>query len=635
MHPRPTLGFLSGLIDPDRPAPTPGRPPARVLAGARPPPEPVRVPEPLWSLEVDLRVPSDASPAVRACAVRAVESAWSGLDGVGVRFARPWPGASRSRVVVTLSELLALLPGPELPAPDLDRPTRAPESLPLGRTVAGAVVAVPVEPDQGRHLAILGETGMGKSSLLVSLAVRAARWGGLILLDPIGETAREVREQLASEGDRVWWVAPGAEGPTINALAGLAGPGARDAVMAERCLADIVHALRRVRSARYTDSAYWGPRLEEMLSRAVRAAASLPGGTLEDAHTLLSTSGITRRPLPHESSAAVRELAERVRERPEDADGARRLLYEVVRNPTLSRMLCARTPELSVREFVHARRIVLVSGEAARVGESTARYLLAVYLALLWSELLAAPDREKTFVALDEAQWFAHESLAEMLRLARRRNVHLLLATQSIASLPAEVAEAVWTNVADFVAFRGSPDEAREFGRAAPEAGADQLLRLARGQAAALIGKGSSVRWIRSARLPRVPRRLEDPRADAGETELAAPARASVFEPGLETQVGAIELAPLGPLDWLRARASERGGPGPVAVGLAELRAAFPDRPDAVRRVGAILGRSGALRRTERTADGTVWWLDPDRLAEVTPPDRPSRDGASSAPQPS
>lgn len=604
---------------------------------------------PLWEARVELRLPPATDTAERRRAVGAAEAAWRRLDGSGLRFSswyRWLPGGGR--VILGTADLLALLPPKDCGTAATADGSLSSRSLPLGRTAAGAVVGIPVEPDQGRHLAVLGETGMGKSSLLVGLACRAARHGRLIVLDPLGETARTIREELGGSSESAVWIAPGESAPSINALDGIGGTAATDPVRSERRLADLVHALRRVRAGRYSDSSYWGPRLEEMLTRALRAAASFPRGTLADAHRLLSTSGLTRHAAPAGAEEPLRELAERVRERPEDADGARRLLFEVVRNPTLGRLLCDPTPDLGAGELGSAGRHLLVAGEAARVGESTARYLLAVYLALVWSELLASASAAKTFVVLDEAQWFAHESLGEMLRLARRRNVHVVLATQSIASLPEGIREAVWTNVADFVAFRGAPEEAREFSRAAPGIAAERLLSLARGEAAVLLGKGSSVRWVRAARLPRRSGAVESlrPGGPEGPEEAAVrePYRPSERPRGPFERAGPptpVEWAPpeVPPVEaalrWLSVLASERGDPGTLRVTLAELRARFPEDPDLPRRVGARLGRAGGLRRTERTDEGTVWWLDPTRLGPFDPGTPPARTDVAGSPQPS
>ena len=539
---------------------------------------------------------------------------------------------------VSEEELTLLFPGPECPcAPPPERVRTDRSFISLGRSRAGTAIGPDLEPHQGRHLAVLGETGMGKSSLLVSLAVRASRNAGLVLFDPLGETAVTfAREFQGRSASRIVRIDPDRNPLRINALDGV-GPSERDPVRSERRLTDLVHAFRRVRAGRYVDSSYWGPRLEEMLTRAFLAAAAFDHGTLSDAHTLLATGARSHRDLPSVAMGPVRELGDRIREHPQDAEGARRLLYEVVRSPVLERMLCARDPELLPRDLVTPGKVVVLSGSASRVGESSARYLLSTYLALLWSELLSRPDRSKTFVVLDEAQWFSHESLAEMLRLGRRANVHVVLATQAVASLPESVQEAVWTNVADFVAFRGSPEEAREFARVAHGLAPEMILSLPRGEAALLLGKGQIVRWIRSARLPGNVVPSEPPRANDREDphEVEGPSRPAPPSDPPAHPTGAAGTD-TGPEEWvfrrLRARAQRSGNDPILRVPLSELRRGEDPGERAVRVAGSVLGRVGALLDTEREDGGKVWVVIVDRIPPPpasAPATLPSSDAAA------
>jgi len=482
-------------------------------------------------------------------------------------------------------------------------------------------------------MAVLGETGMGKSSLLVAVGRRVFATHGGVVFDPLGETVRSLRAELGSDGrTRLLWIAPETATVGVNALEGI-GPGpSSDPIRSERRLNDLVHALRRVRAGRYEESAYWGPRLEEMVTRAIRAAAALPRGTLADAHTLLATSGRLGRPVPDPAMEPIRELADRIRDRPEDADGARRLLHEVVRSPVLLRMLCEPEPPLRTRDLVAPGRIVLISGDAARIGESTARYLLSVYFALVWSELLAREEAPKTFVVLDEAQWFSHESLGEMLRLGRRRNVHVILATQAVGSLPPAVAEAVWTNVSDFVAFRGSPEEAREFSRASRGVPAEDLLSLPRGEAAVLLGKGHFVRWVKTVRLPaRAAERTE------GEPTSSSPLAPLDPPPGEVAPPEAVEPENSAPsadrteavLRHLLHLATGRSPGDTFRVRLEDLRRDVDPEGTGVRRVGSLLGRHGVLSRVEGTEEGPAWVLRSDRLVALR--DRAAADSPTSA----
>jgi hypothetical protein len=481
---------------------------------------------------------------------------------------------------------------------------------------------------------------MGKSSLLVALGRCVVRDAGLILFDPLGETANALRAEIPpSARDRVTWIAPDAA-LRLNALEGIHPTSPGGGAHSERQLNDLVHSLRRVRSGRYSESGFWGPRLEEMLTRALSAAAGFPGGTLVDAHTLLSSGGRGFRLVPPDAADLVRELGDRIRSRPEDADGARRLLYEVTRSPILVEMLCAGRPSLCAADLVAPGRIVLIAGNAATVGEATARYLLSIYLALLWSQLLARTHGTKTFVVLDEAQWFVHESLAEMLRLGRRRNVHVVLATQAIASLPETVAEAIWTNVADFVAFRGSPDEAREFSRVARGVPTESILALPRGEAAVLLGKGSSVHWLRTARIPRGPAiPTGDPPSGlvpADSARIEPVPRAASSDSVSFTRTPPIEDPPRELIREIVDRIDKMPGDDPVRVSLTELREALDPTGHAVRSVGSFLGRSGAIVRTGRDEVGACWWVDRRKL---TAGDRSSlsatNESGSGSPQPS
>jgi len=567
-------------------------------------------------------------------ALSAIEAAMRSGRANGVRFSRrhlrlPW---GTPELLLSEDELACVLPGVDGGAGRLEgRGNEGLPVLPLGRSVTGRVVGPPVEPDQGRHLTVLGETGMGKSSTLVAVARKASTLGGVVLFDPLGETARSFLSGLsADERSRLVSVSPHDPASGINALEGIGGREA-DPVLSDRRLNDLVHALRRVRSGRYADSSYWGPRLEEMLTRAVSAAAAFPSGTLADAHTLLATGGRTRQVVPPEAQEAVRELSDRVRERPDDAEGARRLLYEVVRSPVLHRMLCERNPVHHARELVDSGRITVISGDASAVGESVARYLLAVYLALVWSELLARPEHPKTFVVLDESQWFSHESLAEMLRLARRRNVHVVLATQTVGSLPEAVADAVWTNVSDFVAFRGSPEEARELARATSGVSVEEVLALPRGHAAVLLGKGGSVDWVRTVGRPTGP---DSGPIDAGDGGTRQDPSMGTLETGLRTTRSPATVGQV--LAWIAARAQEQPPGEPLKVELAELRRSLDPTGRAIREAGARLGRAGALVTGTRGAGGSVWVVDPTKIpaaAEAVTPSPPA--GVAQVPQPS
>lgn len=553
-----------------------------------------------------------------------VAEASQNAGGNGVGFVPPIPLLRRSPTAIPLSEpeVAGLFPSPWARLPGVPRDDEATvPTLAVGVPLGEGPASLPFPPDEGRHLLITGESGMGKSTSLVGLAVQASRLGGVVMLDPIGDSARRFLSALPpSMVRRVLWVSPLDSPVGVNVVAGTSA----DPVAAERRIGDLVAALRRVREGRYPDRSFWGPRVEETVTLALSAASLLPSGTLEDALAMLEGMGRGAGRVPPEARAGVERLRERVREHPEEVDGGRRLLAEVVRNPFLRRMLCYRSPRLKVRDLFGADRITIISGDAPRSGETAARGLLALLLALLAGELLAreAPA-PKVVLALDELQWYAHESVGELVRLGRRANVHLWAATQSLATLAEPIREALLTNAADLLAFRGSSVEARELARLAPGVEPDLLASLPRGSAAFLRGKGSEVGYVRLPALPPSDRTvealgeaLERSRPFWADAPAEGPGGAEASEPRPAPAEGPPGPAAPGDGDPVRrvllvlwAGLLGSGTTGVLRVRLDDLRAEVDPEGRGVRAAGSILRRAGALVERERAGPSGEWEL--------------------------
>jgi hypothetical protein len=590
-----------------------------------------------WSVRLTVGSGSVADADRWASVLRRL-SRWEGENAL--KLVRPGRLVHRTPPAMwfTEAEIATLFPPPWAPFLDV-REDAAParrSGLSLGTNGVGENVVLPADPAEGRHVLILGETGMGKSSALVRLSRAAIERGSVVWFDPVGDVAREFLAGLPDAAvPRTTWISPRDSPVALNALAPMAGSDASPELR-ERGLRDLVAALRRVRLARYPETSFWGPRLEDVVMRALSAVARRdPRATLVDAERLLDPRA--GRAAESRMDEEIRSLRELARERPEEVEGARRLLGEVVRDPVLVRLLCEPSPTWSPAEALRPSRVTVVAGDAPAVGESTARYLLSVHLALLWSAILSRPTRTKVFVVLDEAHLYAHESLAEMLRLARRFNVHIWTATQALHALPLAWRDAVLTNSSDYLLFRGSPDEAREFARWTPDLTAERLLSLRRGQAAVLIGKGERVEW---AELPAPRRRRSHLEPRVG--RFRPPPEAPPAEPGPPAATGA-EVRPASRVagadgaakpDALEEDVAEaqalvdealaRLGVTDVALPVSMLRAHF--RPEVVRRLGSELARQGRLESVETPEDGRTWRLRPPAGPSEVRPGDPTRE---------
>lgn len=576
----------------------------------------------LWMVRAEMRASGAAAPNRAADAARVIATASRLEGGNALRFRRRIPALRpRARwMVFSEAELAGLFPTPWVRGLS-DRPMRPNVfGLPVGQGADGHPVVLPVEREEGRHLIVVGETGMGKSSLLVQLLRAASRRDAVVLLDPIGDTGRSFLGAVPpAHRPRVTWVSPTDAPIGLNALRVAAGAGRPPHPEREaRAVPELTAALRRVRSQRYVESGFWGPRVEEGLGRALQLASAIPGGTLREAYALLDDPASVVLPVPPALSGALHAFAAFVRERPEEVAGSRRVLGEIVGNPVLGRMLCERSATYDLSSAGEPGAITVLTAEAPRVGEATARALLAVDLALLWTELLARPHTTKVFLALEEAQWYAHESLLELLRLGRRSNVHVWTATQSLRSLGEPLREALLTNSADLVLFRGDPEEAREFSRWSAELAPERLMALERGEAMVLLGKGTELRWCRT-----------DP---PGGQPLDATALRSIAEesrrrwspeppppPPSERREPAPDEAPraLRALDW-----AARTYGLPAHVPIRRMAQELNLTREELRREGSELQRRGILVRSYTTPEGRFWEL---RAPTVAPQGSPER----------
>ena len=123
-----------------------------------------------------------------------------------------------------------------------------------------------------RHLAVLGATGVGKSTLLRQLATQdMARGDGLLLLDPHGDLAHDIAGDVPRwRRNQVCFLdLPDLDFPVgLNVLAD-PGPDGRAAAVDA-----LVGAMRAI----WAES--WGPRLETILRHAATVLMATPGASL-------------------------------------------------------------------------------------------------------------------------------------------------------------------------------------------------------------------------------------------------------------------------------------------------------------------------------------------------------------------
>jgi len=476
-----------------------------------------------------------ASPLRQRTLLQGLLGALRLLEGPGVRLRartehpakldavrRPW----RAGLELGAGEIVAMAGWPigELPLPLLGsghpRQIAPPPEVGSGSSqrVVGAsavpgeagLVRLPIT-DAVYHTHLLGPTGVGKSTVLLSLALADAAEGrGLLLLDPKGDLATDFVARLPEERAADVVVLD----PTNPCPVGfnpLSGPPELAVVTAEAVLGVLAELFR--------DS--WGIRTADVLSAALLTLARIPQATLVWLVPLLTNPAFRRRVL---ALAPADPLgtdvfwqgyeAKPVRTQAVEVAPVLNKLRQLMLRPGLRAMLGQVQPRFGLADLLERRRIVVVNLNQGLLGAGAARLLGTLLVAQLWQHLLARqaepPERRQIVsVYIDEVQTFLAGlpgSLADALAQARSLGAAFHLAHQYRGQLSTEMMQAVETNTRSKVYFALPATDAAAAARLAPELEAADFQLLAQYQAyATVMHQGRRSGWFSLATRPAPP----------------------------------------------------------------------------------------------------------------------------------
>ncbi len=377
----------------------------------------------------------------------------------------------------------------ELPAPTrLPEPSHPDLALLGEATFRGTSRPCGILPDdRRRHLAILGKTGMGKSTLLHQILASDIRAGrGVGLIDPHGDLAEAVLANVprGRTNDVIVFDAGDTAFPLSFNILDCPNPADRPLVAS-----GIVSAFKKLHRE------FWGPRLEHILRNAVLALLEVPGSTLVSLLRILSEPGFRRDIAGQIADPIVRQfwLKEFAGLPPKlQAEAVAPIQNKVghfVSSPILRNMLGQPRNALALRDVLDQGRVLLVNLSKGRIGDDASALLGSFLVTGLQLAAMSRADvpeakRRDFYLYVDEFQNFATESFASILSEARKYRLNLTLANQYLAQIDEATLHALFGNVGTLVSFQvGAKDAellAEQFGGDLTE---PDLLRLPRYQA--------------------------------------------------------------------------------------------------------------------------------------------------------
>ncbi|MGA8612762.1 MAG: DUF87 domain-containing protein [Xanthobacteraceae bacterium] len=336
--------------------------------------------------------------------------------------------------------------------------------------------------DRRRHLYIVGQTGTGKSTLLLNLIAQDLAAGeGIALLDPHGDLAEAALNHVprARTNDLVYINPTDIERPIgFNPLSRV--PHDLKPIVAD----GVVSAFRHV----WPES--WGPRLDYILTNAVRALLDVPGATLLMLPRLLIDEPFRVQLVEHHvGDPVVRSFW--LNEYAGYGDGFRTEAIAPIQNkigkaliePRLRNMLAQPKSTITLRRLMDEGAIVICNISKGGLGESTAHLLGALLTTAIAQAALSRADtpaaERRTFhLYADEFQSFATGSFALILSEARKYALTLTIGHQYLDQLPDRLRDAVFGNAGSIIACRSGPIDAPILAEQIGLGGAGALLDL-------------------------------------------------------------------------------------------------------------------------------------------------------------
>lgn len=314
-----------------------------------------------------------------------------------------------------------------------------------------------------RHLHVVGQTGAGKSTLFANLIAQDLQAGrGIGLLDPHGSLAQGALGSVPSRrAHEVVYLDPAdMERPIgFNVLDGVRPD--QHAVAAD----GVVSAFHHV----WPDS--WGPRLEYLLTHAVRALLANPGSTLLGVPRLFTDDSYRTRILANVRDPVLLAFwrnewdSYESRFRTEAIAPILNKLGKVLADNRLRNILAQPKSTIDLRRIMDEGRILIVNLAKGPIGEGTSHLLGALLSTALATAALSRADtpekdRRPFYLYADEFQNYASNGFAVILSEARKYALSLTLGHQYLGQLPENLRQAVLGNAASFIAFRVGAEDA-------------------------------------------------------------------------------------------------------------------------------------------------------------------------------
>lgn len=212
----------------------------------------------------------------------------------------------------------------------------------------------------------------------------------------------------------------------------------------------------------------WGVNLEHILRNCFLVLLDQDHADLSDIQRLLNDQSFRKQCLQNVSNNSVRNFWSN------EFDGyTRSALLPVLNkvgaflsNPVITRVLVENENDISFREIMDSRKILVINLSKGRIGEDASNllgslFLTSLGLAAFSRQNISESTRVPYFIYADEFQAFTTSFLANALSELRKYKIGLILANQFLDQLKPDIRNAVLGNIGSLIVFRTGAIDAR------------------------------------------------------------------------------------------------------------------------------------------------------------------------------
>ncbi|RJR26885.1 ATP-binding protein [candidate division WWE3 bacterium] len=349
-------------------------------------------------------------------------------------------------------------------------PTNIPdEGLYLGKSIFRAVEKeiYMLPDDRRRHFYILGQTGTGKSQLMMFLALQDIKNGeGMAIIDPHGSDIDELLTKIPPEREKdvILFDASDTERPLgLNILE----------ADTEEEKHMIINAFIALLYKMYdpNHSGIMGPQLERTIRNVMLTAMADPTSTMVDVLRLLIDPSYAQGFIDKLTDPLIIRYWTDEIAKTSDFHKSEKMGYMVskfdrfVTERLMRNIIGQPKSSIDFANVMEEKKILLIDLAKGKIGEENSNFLGLLLVpkilaaALGRHKYLGRQDFPDFYLYVDEFQNFATPDFATILSEARKYKLNLTVAHQFVAQLQDEIKNAIFGNVGTMCVFRvGSED---------------------------------------------------------------------------------------------------------------------------------------------------------------------------------